>query len=82
MKKIKKEQVEIKYKEAHNEVVMAYMSIRNTKIKLGEYFFKLKKEVGHGNFISIIENEYSFLNIRTVQNYISAYKNNLELEEA
>lgn len=82
MKKIKKEQVEIKYKKAHNEVIMAYVSMRNTKIKLGEYFFKLKKEVGHGNFIKVIETEYAFLTMRSVQNYISAYKKNLELEEA
>lgn len=85
--KIKKSKLEIKnieieYNKPHNEVIKAYMSIRLNKIKLGKYFYLLKKKVGHGNFVNIIETEYTFLSIRTVQNYITSYKKNLELEEA
>lgn len=79
MKKNKKEQVEIKYKKAHDNIDEAYINLNKNKIKIGEYFYKLKKEVGHGNFISTIENEYPFISIRNVQRYISAYKNNLEI---
>ena len=72
--KIKKSQVKNIYNKSHDEIENAFDNFQNNKIKLGEYFFKLKKEVGHGNFISIIENDYPFINIRNVQLYISAYK--------
>lgn len=80
--KLEIKNIEIEYNKPHNEVIKAYISIRDNKIKLGKYFYFLKKKVGHGNFVNIIETEYTFLTIRTVQNYISAYKNTLKLEKA
>ena len=77
MKKNKKEQVITKYIKAKDDINEAYNNLNKNIIKLGEYFYKLKKEVGHGNFISTIENEYGFISIRNVQIYISAYKKQL-----
>jgi hypothetical protein len=70
--KMNKSEVKKIYEQSHEAM---YNQFKNNKIKLGEYFYLLKKEIGHGNFELTILNKFPYINKRTVQRYIQAYKN-------
>jgi hypothetical protein len=46
--------------------------------EIGEFFYNLKKNTSHGNFVNLIKTKYQYISIRTVQNYIKKYKRKLE----
>jgi len=46
--------------------------------EIGEFFYNLKKNTSHGNFVNLIKTKYQYISIRTVQNYIKMYKRKLK----
>ena len=45
--------------------------------EIGEFFYNLKINTGHGNFENLIKTEYPNISKRSVQRYINIYKRKL-----
>jgi hypothetical protein len=42
--------------------------------EIGEFFYNLKINSGHGNFENLIKTEYPYISKRSVQRYMNIYK--------
>ena len=45
--------------------------------EIGEFFYNLKKNTKHGQFVELINRQYQYISIRTVQKYMNIYKRKL-----
>jgi hypothetical protein len=61
-----------------NQIAEDKKFIKLQSISLGAYFYKLKKEVGHGSFVDTIKKHYPNISHRTVQRYIASYKKEIK----
>jgi hypothetical protein len=52
--------------------------LHHKAFEIGEYFYKLKINTGHGNFENLIKKEYPYISKRSVQRYMTIYKRKLK----
>jgi hypothetical protein len=54
--------------------------LHHKAFEIGEFFYNLKINSGHGNFTNLIKTEYPYISKRTVQRYMTIYKRKLKDE--
>jgi hypothetical protein len=52
--------------------------LHHKAFEIGEFFYNLKKNTGHGNFENLIKTEYPYISKRSVQRYMTIYKRKLK----